>query len=379
MTKGVVQLVIIVGIVGMLGFFGMQAYNSFFGANPDSPEGDYSFIVESGDDINAISEGLLRDDVAQDSFVSVSRLYKVQPLFPGKYDLELPATTEEIIEQINEQSVVKAQEAQDNARASKAVTIKEGTTVDQIADILEEEGVLESKQDFLDALVAPGLYQYAFLPEPLDCEYGDRLNCVKYYYEGFMYPDTYEFFTPSTPDEVTIKFLNNFEAKVWNEVGGELTKTEFDKAIILASVMERETGRSNQVTDNDAAVLAEERAKVASVFYNRLGQGIPWSSDPTVNYGIPNLVCQQTVDLEDCVFLDDPRVQSQYNTYNNPGYPIGPITNPQLANVVAALNPAVTDYLFFVADLNGVTLFAETNAGHEANIVEATRINQTIN
>lgn len=379
MSKGLIQTIVVLVIIGVLGFFGLSAYNSFFGANPDSPEGEYTFVIDDGDDINAVAETLQEDDVAQDSFVSVSRLYKVKPLIPGSYELDLPATTEEIIEQINEQSVVKAQENKANARESKSVTIKEGTTIDQLADILEEEGVLESKQDFLDTLVEPGLYQYAFLPEPLGCEYGDRLNCVKYYYEGYMYPDTYDFFTPSNPDEIIIKFLNNFEAKVWNEVGGQLTKEEFDNAVILASVMERETGRSNQVTDNDAAVLAEERAKVASVFYNRLGQGIPWSSDPTVNYGIPNLVCQQTVDLEDCVFLDDPRVQTNYNTYNNPGYPIGPITNPQLANIRAALNPAVTDYLFFVADLNGVTLFAEDGAGHEANIIEATRINQTIN
>lgn len=377
MSKGAFTGIISLVVIAVLGWFGWSTYQSFFGANPDSPEGEYTFVVEDGDDFEAIGEQLSEDDVAQDSFNLVSRLYSKQTLYSGEYELDLPATTEEIVEQINVQSLEKARKIRENARPSTTVTIREGRNLQQVADQLVEEGVLESTDDFLQKATAPGLYQYGFLPEPLTCEYGDRFNCVLYYLEGYLYPDTYEFFTPSTGDEVIIKMLNNFDAKVWSQLGNEVDKAEFDDAVIMASVLEKETGRSTVVEGEGPEVLQQERRNIASVFYNRLDNGMPWSSDPTVNYGLPNLVCQQTTELTDCVFLDDPRVQTPYNTYNNAGYPIGPIASPQLTNIEAVLNPTDTDYLFFVSDTRGVTLFAETDTQHIANINTVTALNNT--
>jgi UPF0755 protein len=369
---------IVIAIIGVLIWSGWAGYASLFRANSKSPQGEYSFVIEQGDSFESIEKKLAKDNVSQPTFLSVSKLYRRDALYPGAYKLQLPATTEEIIDQINSQSRVKAKEAEKNQRESKSVTIKEGGDIRVIADILVKEKIIEDKDDFLNKAKNPGLYNYEFLPEPLDCSYGDRLTCVEFYLEGYLYPDTYEFFYPSTPDEVIKKMLENFQTKVWSKTKNELTKAEFDKAMIMASVLERETGRSNVVPGESKDVLANERKQVASVFYNRLDQGINWSSDPTVNYGLPNLVCQQTVVLKDCVYLDDPRVQTKYNTYLNKGYPIGPISNPQLANIQSAINPADTDYVYFVADLNGVTLFGETDTDHSRNMEEVTKINQEI-
>jgi UPF0755 protein len=378
MSKGVISTVIILGILGFGSWAGWSTYGYYFRANPKSPTGEYTIEVEKGDTFVDIQEKLVKDNVTQNSFEIVSKLYTKNSLYPGEYKLKLPANTEQIIKQINEQSVKKAKDISQNARESKKVTIKEGGNVDSIAKLLEKEGVLSDVDDFKQKATAPGLYNYDFLPTPLNCQYGDRKNCVLYYLEGYLYPDTYDFFVDSTGDEIIVKMLENYENKVWKTLGSKYPKKDFDKAIIMASVIERETGRSKQVAGEKPSVIKGERAKVASVFYNRIEQSVPWSSDPTVNYGIENLVCQQTTEIKDCVYLDDAKVQTKYNTYNNKGYPIGPISNPQIVNIEAALDPADTDYLFFVADLNGVTLFASDDAGHSKNIAEVTGINKNL-
>ena len=375
MSKGAIGTVLTLAVIAGLGWLGVSTYNSYLGTNPDSPEGLYTFQVEDGDSFNTIGDELVEADVAPKNFNQGSRFYKKDTLFRGEYTLVLPATTEEIIEQINDQAKIRGQEVSNNQRKFKQVTIREGLTLQQVADTLEEEGVLGDKEDFLSKATNPGLYNYDFLPSPLDCEYGNRSNCVLYYLEGYLYPDTYEFFEDSNPDEIIVKMLDNFNTKVWSKYGSAIPKSEFDKAIIMGSMIEAETGRSAAIPGEDPDALNQERRNVASVFYNRTEVGMEWKSDPTVNYGLPNKVCQQTVNIPDCIFLDDRRAQTKYNTYTNKGYPIGPVSSPQIENIEAALNPADSDYLFFVADNRGVTIFAETGEGHFANIEKVQQIN----
>ena len=377
MSKGFVGLLVLLVAAAVVGFLGLSGYNYFFGANPDSPEGEYTFTLESGEGFADIGNELVEADVAQDSFLTGAKLYRVNTLYPGKYTLEVPATTRELVEQINEES----ERIRQNTSREEAVTVtfKEGSTVYDMANELVDAGVTESNLRFLELAQTPGYFDYEFLPEPLDCEYGDRINCVYYYLEGYLYPDTYEFFKGADEEEIITKLLDNFEAKVWNEVGPRAQAGNFYQIVTLASVVEKETGRSSVVPGESPTALAEERAGVAAVLYNRTAEGSTWSSDPTVTYGLSNFVCQQTVELTDCLFLDDPQVQTNYNTYNNPGYPIGPITNPSLVSIEAALDPADTNDLFFVADSRGVTTFAETYQEHLANIQAATERNANLN
>ena len=376
MSKGFVGLLVFLLFGSAVAYVGWTGYSYFFGANPDSPEGEYSFVLESGEDFSDISAQLVEAEVAQESFPTGARFYRVNTLYPGEYTLQVPATTKELVSQIN----AEAERLARSLPSGEAVTVtfKEGSTVYDMANILVEEGVLDSNEKFLELATTPGNFEYEFLPEPLECTYGDRFNCVYYYLEGYLYPDTYQFFTDTTEEEILTKLLDNFEQKVWNEVDARARTGDFDEIVTMASVIEKETGRSSVVAGESPDALEAERAGVASVLYNRTEQGITWSSDPTVNYGISNLVCQQTVELTDCVFLDDERVQTRYNTYANPGYPVGPITNPQIASVQAALNPANTDNLFFVADKQGVTRFAENYQQHLVNIQQTTERNASL-
>jgi len=149
--------------------------------------------------------------------------------------------------------------------------------------------------------------------------------------------------------------------------------------LIVASLIEKETGRTRGVTEGTASELQQERKIMAAVFSNRISLGIKLQSDPTVTYGLGELkVCQQTFDLEGCVFLDDPRVLTQYNTYYIDGLPIGPTTSPQWAVVEAVLNPVENDNLYFVSDVTGKKYFAETDAQHLENIEFVTELNETI-
>ena len=376
MSKGLVGLLVFLFVGSGVAYLGWTGYSYFFGANPNSPQGEYTFTLESGEDFSDISAQLVEADVARESFPTGARFYDVNTLYPGEYTLQVPATTRELVTQINDEAARLAQTLPSGEAVT--VTFKEGSTVYDMANILVDEGLLDANDRFLELATTPGNFEYEFLPEPLECEYGDRFECVYYYLEGYLYPDTYEFFAGATEEEIITKLLDNFERKVWNEVGARARTGDFTDIVTMASVIEKETGRSSVVAGEAPNALEEERAGVASVLYNRTEQGINWSSDPTVNYGISNLVCQQTVELEDCVFLDDPQVQTLYNTYANSGYPIGPITNPQIASVQAALNPADTDNLFFVADKQGVTRFAEDYQQHLVNIQQTTERNANL-
>jgi len=125
------------------------------------------------------------------------------------------------------------------------------------------------------------------------------------------------------------------------------------QVMTIASIVERE------------AAVPEERPIIASVYYNRIKQNMPLQADPTVQYAIG-----KGGDWWPEITPDDLNVQNPYNTYQSPGLPPGPICNPSLASIEAALNPAQTDYLYFVAkgDGSGQHLFAKTYEEQQQNI-----------
>lgn len=127
------------------------------------------------------------------------------------------------------------------------------------------------------------------------------------------------------------------------------------QTIILASIIEKETK------------FAEDRPLVASVFINRLNIGMALGSDPTVMYALGYDPVSKTYWKKDLT-VNDLAINSPYNTRKNPGLPPGPISNPGLSSIEAALKPANTNYLYFFADKQGHLHFATTLQGHQANI-----------
>jgi len=226
------------------------------------------------------------------------------------------------------------------------VTVPEGWTTFDIAGELERQGVC-SREDFLAAAhdsslisdLAPGASSL----------------------EGFLFPSTYEFTRRATCEQAVKRMVQNFRA-VWETLdtaGGTQQAASLTPAqvVTLASLVERETPK------------AEERPLVAGVFYNRLRLGDPLQCDPTVQYAM-----ELAGHPEKNVHAVDLRVDSPYNTYKHRGLPPGPIANPGEASLRAALAPATTDYLYFVANDDGGHFFSRTLAEHNRNVARLRRL-----
>lgn len=237
------------------------------------------------------------------------------------------------------------------------VTLSEGMTAAQIASRLEEFGVCK-KEDFLDALSEE--YDYAFLNKiPND----NRFRKL----EGYLFPDTYEFYMDMNVKEVVRKFLGNFDQRVDDELLQQMQNLpnglgELDNLITLASLIQKE------------ANTYEEMRRVSAVFHNRLdnpGEYPHLQSDTTKYYIRDSL--RPFMDHEDQELYDS------YDTTVVKGLPVGPICNPGLDAIRAALDPdpTITGY-FFVSDNANHYYYADTYAQHQQNIAKARAVNEQL-
>lgn len=173
--------------------------------------------------------------------------------------------------------------------------------------------------------------------------------------EGELLPDTYLFNRGGTRQSIIDqmnKAQKKFIEKLWPTRAEGLPLKTPEEALILASIVEKETGQ------------ADERAQVAAVFVNRLRRGMRLQSDPTIIYGIT----RGQGKLDRPIRRSDIRKKTDYNTYQIDGLPPTPIANPGRASIEAVLNPVETKHLFFVADGTGGHVFAKTLAEHNANV-----------
>ena len=170
--------------------------------------------------------------------------------------------------------------------------------------------------------------------------------------EGYLFPDTYLFPLDATPTTIVQKMTETFTAKTQGLTiqGSNLT---FSQAVILASLLERETK-----TDT-------ERPIVAGILINRLNLGMPLQVDASVQYAVGT-----PADWWPIITLNDLKVNSLYNTYKYAGLPPAPIANPGLSSLKATLNPAQTDYLYYISDASGQIHYAKTLAEQNANIAK---------
>lgn len=173
--------------------------------------------------------------------------------------------------------------------------------------------------------------------------------------EGSLAPDSYEFVPGDSVESVVERMVTaqaRILAEAWTQRDDELPVSTPEEALILASIVEKETG------------LPDERRQVASVFVNRLNRGMRLQTDPTVIYGITN---GQGV-LGRGLRQSELRRETPYNTYVITGLPPTPIANPGRASIEAALNPEDTDLIFFVADGTGGHAFADNLNDHNRNV-----------
>lgn len=223
----------------------------------------------------------------------------------------------------------------------RLLTIPEGYTVEQIAKLLDEQGVGDG----------PGFKALARKYAPLD--YMRQQPEIVYLSEGYIFPDTYRITGGMTEAAILEMMVANFDKKFTPEMR-ERAKTlglSVHQVVTLASLVERE------------AKLAKERPVIAGVFFNRLKQGMPLQSCPTVQYilGYPKIE----------LTVADTQIASPYNTYQNPGLPPSPIASPGMAALQAVLYPAAdTPYLYFVAAKDGSHRFSKTYEEHLTAVEE---------
>lgn len=230
------------------------------------------------------------------------------------------------------------------------VTIPEGYTLYQMAQRLEEKGVC-SAEEFLQALDESDLSdEFEFLKELPD----NRLRYHKL--EGYLFPDTYNFYTDDDPLDVARRMLRNFGNKIADlEARMEELDVTLDQTIIIASIIQQEASRS------------EDMAMVSSVYWNRLhNEGVypNLQADPTRKYA-EELEQQMGSEVNQ-------EILDAYDTYEGAGLPPGPICNPGYAAIEAALNPAESDYFYFCNNLEtGEFFYATTLEQHQQNLYKA--------
>ena len=221
------------------------------------------------------------------------------------------------------------------------ITFREGLCVPEYAQLLEENGIC-SAADFLAAVNAPE-GDFSFVSEIPNPEQRPFLL------EGYLFPDTYEFYLNMSAQKVLSKFLANYNSKITNAYRTRAAELGYsvDEILRIASIIQEEA------TD-------PEMKKVSSVLHNRLNSA----------YG--KLECDVTVHyLTDFVapYVDDVSVYSElYNAYKVVGLPAGPITNVGINAIEAALYPAQTDYYFFLTDEQGNFHYAATWDEHSSNV-----------
>lgn len=243
----------------------------------------------------------------------------------GKYELKDTMTISEIADILSQGKVAENQ-----------VTFPEGFTIDQMAKRLEEQNIVKAA-DFKKA--AKVYYPYRFLD--------DRPK--KNNLEGFLFPDTYNFTLDATADNVVEKMLLNFDEKLTDKMRDDIKKTNMNiyEVVTMASIIEKEV------------ISPEDQKMVAGIFYKRWNSDMPLQSCATLQY---------ILKTNKKVFsVADTQVESPYNTYLNKGLPPGPICNPGISAIEAAIYPTKTDYLFFLSDKDGKTIFAKTYEEQLAN------------
>lgn len=236
-------------------------------------------------------------------------------------------TTEKQTNNTTAQSTTEAEtQEQTTQRQIVSVTIPEGYSFMQIANKLEEKGVCSAK-DFYETAQSYSVKSFS-VPSSSD-------RCFKF--EGYLFPDTYEFYKDDDPQSVLIKMLNNYAAK-----SGMPT----DKQLIIASIIEKETRSDSHMK------------MVSSVFYNRLNEGMLLQADSTREY-VNNYITGNSL-----LSGNTSKYAALYNTYKCQ-LPAGPICSPGARAIEAAKNPSSSEYLYYFFGNDNDNHYSKTNEEHE--------------
>jgi len=272
------------------------------------------FIIESGQGLEEVAQNLFEANLISGKIWFNSYItYKgwATQLQAGEYVLS-PVLN---IRQIS-RKIVKG----DTLSNEIKVTIPEGFTLRQIDARLANVGLINS---------------------------GELLK--KSELEGYLFPDTYNFDKNAELDDIIVTMMDNFDKKLDKELVTEIErqKKTINDIVIMASIIEKELPNY------------DEMRIISGIFWKRLSINYPLQSCATIAY---------VLNIDKWIYsIEDTKVNSPYNTYQNVGLPPGPINNPGLSSIKAAIYPIYTDYNFFLSAPNGETIFSRTFEEHNAN------------
>lgn len=287
-----------------------------------------SVIISSGS-----STGQIGQILEEEGIISSADKFKIWSRIKG-YDSQYKAGTYTLSPSMDFQEI--ADIIVSGKVTTVNFTIPEGYTIYQTASAIAAKGL--GDYDTLVSLIEAGDFEYDFLKDAQNNK--NKL-------EGYLFPNTYTVDEGMNEEQIIKVMLDQFEKqpyKVYAESGSSYSLNDI---ITVASIIERE------------CKVDEERPLVASVIYNRLAKGMPLQMCSTVQYVLGK--------QKEVLTYADTRIESPYNTYTNTGLPPGPICSPGLAAIKAALNPADTDYLYFVLSekLDGTSNFSSDYAQFE--------------
>ncbi|OGI27496.1 MAG: hypothetical protein A2359_04520 [Candidatus Moranbacteria bacterium RIFOXYB1_FULL_43_19] len=293
-----------------------------------------NFEIRSGEGVKDIAKNLEERQLIKNDFYFNYFVWKTkarEKLQAGKYEIRGSMTIPEIAQVLSMGEVVSNE---------VKITFPEGTNLKSMAEILSSKG-FDGEKFLTVAKSGAGVkMDYEFLEEkPKNVDL-----------EGFLFPDTYIFFKNTSEANIANRMLLNFDEKLTGDMRAEIEKRgkSIFEVVTMASILEKE-------------VKTPEDMKIASgIFWDRIGAGMPLQSCATIAYVLGKEKKQYS--------YDDTRTPSPYNTYINRDLPPGPIDNPGMNALHAAVYPAKTDYVYFLSDPEtGKTIFSKTIEEHEAN------------
>jgi len=357
-----ISLLIFLGLISAGGYFGYQYVQSSLQPVDASSKQYVTVQIPEGANVQTIGSTLEKSGLIKHGviFAFYAKYKNYSDLKSGYYNLQKSMDLETIIQKLQEEGTKTPQ-----APVLGKVTIPEGYTIDQIATAITTDVSTKKagktpfkKEDFLKAVQDDAFIEKMVAKYPkLLANLPSKDSGVRYRLEGYLFPATYNYGKDTTVKEMIDQMLAAMDQNLspYYETL-ESKNINVNEVLTLASLVEKEGA-----TDQD-------RKDIASVFYNRLNQDMPLQSNIAILYAEGKLG-QKTTLKEDATI--DTELDSPYNIYKNTGLMPGPVDNPGVSAIEAAVNPSKTDYLYFVANVeNGEVFFAKTYEEHNKNVEE---------
>ena len=338
--RTVLYVAVVLGISATLSYYGINWSNDIFALVKD--EVTATVTVPENATISEIADLLADNGIIQ--YPSVFRFYigfknrdTILEFKAGEYELKSTLNYDQLVSMMKDRK----------ARSIVTITIPEGFTVDEIIDLFVSKG-MGTREGF----------EYAINHFEYDYDFMEYLNAIelspyrRYRLEGYLFPDTYDFYTDSKEIAIIDKLLANFDYRFEHEYYSRLQELNLnlDQAMTLASIIQME-GKYNS-----------DFYSISGVFHNRLNSRSlkRLESDATVQYCLN--------DRKENLTYDDLAIDNPYNTYLYEGLPPSAIANPGWEAMMAMLYPEKNSFYYFVADTDGSTIFAETLPEHLKNV-----------